>query len=215
MGNQNLSNIFILHLIFKKENTPVNFRKEIYKMDLVRKRLELEEDVSEQKLTMIRLHDYKEKSAFYSKCSVKMPEDFCGYMQIDEVWIFNEKQRRVDRYSPHLDPYVQAKDNILSVTSDGECWIYDFDKMEHLNIEMPIVAFYHNIYETDENDNEELANCFVITGVGCPWGFESYEIAFKLYIDKENFKLVKDIYIEPEGETWEYCSSRENEDDEQ
>lgn len=160
-----------------------------------------------QELETIMLHKYDNTNAVYFKSSVRIPELFAGLWQMDEIRIFNYRNRQIAKYSPHLDPYVQARKNILSVTSDGECWVYDFASQKELTIKMPIVAFYHSIYESDKYDD-----AFVITGTGCPWGCESYEVEFELHIDEETLEVLEDTYHYPDDDDDDY---EEDEDDDE
>lgn len=161
-----------------------------------------------QELETILLHKYDNTNAVYFKSSVRIPELFYGLWQMDEIRIYNYQNGEIAKYHPHLDPYVQARKNILSVTSDGECWIYDFASQKELTIEMPIVAFYHQIEESEEYDD-----AFVITGIGCPWGFESYEVAFEIHIDENTLEILETTYQYPEDDKDE-DDDEEDEDDE-
>ena len=158
----------------------------------------------------VLLHTYNDRYVVYISCSVRMPDPFKYHSQMDQVMIFDKNYHLIAKHSPALDPYVDADKNILSVTSDGKCWVYDLDKDKEVLIDMPIVAFDHEIETSTEYTTKHIPNAFVISGTGCPWGCESCEVSFELYIDKDTFECVDTVYIYPDDE-----DSEEDEDNEE
>ena len=173
--------------------------------DLLREKFKnLKQDKEENKA--VTLYSYKKYSVIYIKGKVEMPDPVGCFVQLDTIYIYNE-YRCIASYKPHLDPYVCVKDNIVSLTSDGECWIYDLDQKKELIIPMPSVAFDHSIEDDSEffcsasaSDYEHRDDVFCIEGTGCPWGLESCEVSFNLYIDRNNLKLLKADYLYPDSE---------------
>lgn len=157
--------------------------------DKIREHKDYEKYKKDHYPVAVLLHQYGDYAVVYVDCSVKMPEPFGWYSQMDTLYIYKKGYHCIAHHSPALDPYVDVHDNIVSVTSDGKCWIYDMDKEKELLIRMPIVAFDHYI---DVDDDEP--GVFKISGTGCVWGCESDEIPFTLTINKETLEVIDEDY---------------------
>lgn len=159
---------------------------------------------------IINIFENDVAKVYYTKQHTKGEDG--AYRLQDVLSIDLKGARTVILHSPRLDPYVSVKDNIVCMTSDGECWVCDIATGKDNSIDMPIVAFDHYV-DFSVDQNRDIENTFVISGRGCYWGCEAYPQEFEIYIDKDTLEEKKqDVWDEEEG----YEAYRQSlEDDEQ
>lgn len=151
---------------------------------------------------LIDVYEKDDVKVVYSKLSAKREGDKynCRY-QRDELMVYKDG-KLIARHRPHLDPYVTVEGNIVCMTSDGECWLYDLDSGKESAIEMPIVAFKHRIeFELGgDSTHKEFPNAFCVLGEGCYWGGESWPQDFEYYISRDTLKCIDcDVWDQEEG----------------
>ena len=83
------------------------------------------------------------------------------WIQKDELRIYKGDEFVV-KHAPHLDPYVTITDNIVCMTSDGECWVCDLKNLKENSIYMSIVAFDHYV-DFDADQRQNIPNTFVVS----------------------------------------------------
>jgi hypothetical protein len=123
---------------------------------------------------------------YYAKKAERREKDSACWTQVDGLTVELKEKGITITHKPHLDPYVTFEENIVCMTSDGECWVCDVDTGAESSISMPIVAFTNMI--DFEEVNDEYPNTFVIRGSGCYWGCEAYEQGYEIYIDKDTLE---------------------------
>jgi hypothetical protein len=135
---------------------------------------------------------------YYTKQHTKDENSNC-YCQQDVLAVELKDKGITITHKPHLDPYVSFEENIVCMTSDGECWVCDTNTGKENSIDMPIVAFDHYI-DFDADQRRIILNTFVVSGTGCYWGCEAYEQGFEIYIDKDTLEeKEQDVWDEEEG----------------
>jgi len=145
----------------------------------------------------------------YVKLHEKADEGY--WKQKDELRIYSG-DTVVRSHRPALDAYVTTTDNIVCMTSDGECWVCDLKTLKENSIQMPIVAFEHYV-DFDEDQRQDIPNTFVVSGTGCYWGCEAYEQGFEIYIDKDTLEEKRqDVWDEEDGYE-AYIEELDEEDD--
>ena len=152
-------------------------------------------------------YDYTIK---YVKRCKKDKESNCWH-QLDELHIYKGDELIASHHT-HLDPYITIKDNIVCMTSDGECWVYDLKTNKENAISMPIVAFDHYI-DFSEEQRQNIPNTFVVSGEGCYWACEAWPQGFEIYIDKDTLEEKRqDVWDEEDGYD-AYIKELEEDDD--
>ena len=165
---------------------------------------------------LINVYEKDDVKIVYSKLAVKRENDDCRY-QKDELRVY-KGDKLVAEHHPHLDPYVTVEKNIVCMTSDGECWLYDLDSGKENAIEMPIVAFDHSMeFELDgEYPHKAFPNAFCVLGEGCYWACEAWPQDFEYYIDKSTLECIDwDVWDQEEGYEAYKASLESLEDDEE
>ena len=156
-----------------------------------------EEDPTEDRV--IDIYEDEAVKIYYVKKSEKDPDR--GYwLQKDALKAELKGEGATVSHEPRLDPYVSVEDNILCMTSDGECWVCDLKTGRENTIGMPIVAFYHRVSFDMEGRHRDVPNAFLVYGTGCFWGLEAYEQEFEIYVDKDTLEAkYQDVWDEEEG----------------
>jgi len=151
------------------------------------------------KTKIIPLFEDDRVKLYYTKQCTK-DEKGHGYIQRD-VLAVNIKDKNITiTHQPHLDPYVSVEENIVCMTSDGECWVCDINTGKENSIDMPIVAFDHYIDFDTENQRRNIPNTFIVSGEGCYWACEAWPQGFEIYIDKDTLEeKAQDVWDEEEG----------------
>ena len=134
------------------------------------------------------VYDYKDIRVIYH-VETKYDKKEHVYHQMDEILICKGDEV-IAKHKPHLDPYVSYDKHILTLSSDGEIWVYDLENNKELVYPQGIVAFYQSTdvnearYEIKNNKTIPISEDLIfITGDGCPWGCESDDIYFSLILD--------------------------------
>ena len=150
-------------------------------------------------IKIIPLFEDDKVKLYYTKQHTKN-KDSGGYILQDVLTIELKDKNLIITHHPHLDPYVSFEENIVCMTSDGECWVCDIATGKENSIPMPIVAFNHYIDLSDAEQNRNIPNTFVVSGTGCYWGCEAYVQGFEIYIDKDTLEeKEQDVWDEEEG----------------
>lgn len=146
----------------------------------------------------VQLFEDDKVKLYYTKRHTKDENSNC-YCQQDVLAVELKDKGITIIHKPHLDPYVSFEENIVCMTSDGECWVCDINTGKENSIDMPIVAFNHYI-DFDADQRRIIPNTFVVSGTGCYWGCEAYEQGFEIYIDKDTLEeKEQDVWDEEEG----------------
>lgn len=171
-------------------------------------------DVGTEMLTDV--YEKDDVKVVYSKLVEKREGDSCFY-QKDTLKVYRG-DKLVAEHHPQLDPYITVERNIVCMTSDEECWLYDLDSGKENTVEMPIVAFEHSIeFELNgEYPHKVFPNAFCVLGEGCIWGGESWVLEFEYYINRDTLECI-DHDIWPQEEGYEACLTdlESSEDDEE
>lgn len=153
---------------------------------------------------VILLHEDDRIKLYYTKQHIKKDPNSNCWSQIDVLSVELKDKGLTITHKPRLDPYVSMENNIVSMTSDGECWVLDINTGKENSIPMPIVAFDHYI---EFEDCDKFPNTFLISGSGCCWGCEADEQGFEIYIDKDTLE-------ELDYNDWFYNDDWNDEDEE-
>lgn len=149
-------------------------------------------------IKVIPLFEDDRVKLYYTKQNTKDEDSNC-YHQQDVLTVELKDKNLTITHRPHLDPYVSFEENIVCMTSDGECWVCDTTTGKENSIPMPIVAFSHYI-DFDKDQRRIILNTFVVSGTGCYWGCEACEQGFEIYIDKNTLEeKAQDIWDEEDG----------------
>lgn len=156
-----------------------------------------EDDPSKTKV--ILLHEDDKVKLYYTKQHIKKDPDSNCWTQVDVLAVDIKDKNITVTHKPHLDPYVSFEENIVCMTSDGECWVCDINTGKENSIPMSIVAFDHYI-DFDEDQRRIIPNTFVVSGTGCYWACEQWPQDFEIYVDKDTLEQKEqDVWDEEEG----------------
>ena len=137
---------------------------------------------------IIPLYEDDKVKLYYTKQHIKKDPDSNCWTQVDVLAVDIKDKNLTITHQPHLDPYVTFEKNIVCMTSDGECWVCDIETGKENSIDMPIVAFSHEIDFDTEGQRRTIPNTFLVYGTGCYWACEQWEQGFEIYIDKDTLE---------------------------
>lgn len=162
------------------------------------------------------IYEYEDYKIIYHKESKLQEGSLCCYIQLDQLYVYKNNELIMEHH-PRLDPWFSWEKNIITLSSDGEIWVYDLLKNKELSFAQGIVAFYQcteveEIQYYIENDQRIPYGDarIVIEGDGCPWGCESDEIHFALILD---YDLNVIDYSESRNDDDEWDNYEEDEED--
>ena len=126
----------------------------------------------------------KEVTKHYHYKNYRIEEYYNEYGTLQKVCIFKD-DKLIKEHIPGLDGEVSLKEDILVVTSDGQTWVYSFEKEKELLLEQDIVTFDHKVYVNDMD--------ITIVAEACYWCAEDYKFNSFILIDRQDMKVI--VYI--------------------